>query len=236
MQINQEKKTKAAENNAGEKVNQFIQKNRKIIFISFGIIVLLIIGFITYSVISESMNKKAIAELEELIEEYERVLFFVENDYYSSDVYYLLVSLEEFAKKTSGFPASKAWSLIADIHSIRKDWPLAEEYWLHSAKTGAKTYLGPIAYFQAAVCAEEQNKPEQAITYLQQSVSHDFEFPDAPRAQFNIGRLYEQLGDYSRALEAYRAVMLNYQWTEASQDMLIWQNFARNQIIKLEVR
>jgi tetratricopeptide (TPR) repeat protein len=187
---------------------------------------------IAYLYIDEYLNKRAIAEIEELAEEFERLLINIDNDYYADDVNELLSKLKSFSANKKGFAGSKGWSLIAHIYSIREEWPQAEEFWLNSARTGDKTYLAPIAFFQAAVAAEKQNKLDKAIEYLQRSVSHGFEFPDAPRAQFNIGRLYEQLGNPAEALAAYRAVLFNYQWDSAT----IWQDFARNQIIKLEVR
>jgi tetratricopeptide (TPR) repeat protein len=223
--------------NITDKINDFVQKNRIMIFIVIGVIVLLFAGLIAFLSISEYLNKKAIAEVEELTERFEGIRISIDDENYQNDVNALLAELEAFAGKNSGFPGSKAWSLAANIYSIRNEWQKAEESWLNSARTGNKTYLAPIAFFQAAVAAEEQNKLEQAISYLQQCVSHSFEFPDAPRAQFNIGRLYEQLGNIPAALEAYRAVLINWQWSETlNPNMLVWQNFARNQIIKLEVR
>jgi len=223
----------------GDKISDFIQKNRKGIFVTLGIFILLFLGLIVYFLISDSVNRKATAEIVEMADEYERLRFSEGVDYYSSEMNELLSKLNDFAIKNKGFPGSKAWSTIAHIYSERQNWANAEEAWLNSARLGAKTYLGPISFFQAAVAAEEQNKLENAIDYLQQCVSHSFEFPDAPRAQFNIGRLYEQLGNVQGALEAYRAVLINWPWERSeviSQSMYVWQNLARNQIIKLELR
>jgi len=224
----------------GDKINDFIRTRRKQIFIIFGALIVLFAGVIAYFIISDSMNKKAIAEVSDLSEEYDRCRFGGENtNFFSSEINALLEKTLSFAKNKKGFAGSKAWSIIGHIYSSREDWPRAEEAWLASARAGVKTYLGPIAYFQAASAAEEQNKFEDAINYLQLCVSHNFEFPDAPRAQFNIGRLYEKLGDYSAALNAYRAVLINWPWDRTEtvdRSMLIWQNLARNQIILLEIR
>ena len=223
----------------GDKINNFVQRNRKLIFIVFGIIIVVLAGTITYLIISDSMNKKAIAAVNDLSEEYDNLRFSGNIDYFSGEMNSLLVRTEEFAEKNKGFAGSKAWSIAAHIYSSRENWALAEEAWLACAEAGAKTYLGPIAFFQAAVAAEEQNKLEQAIDYYEQSISHSFEFPEAPRAQFNIGRLYEQMGNYNAALNAYRAVLINWPWERSetiSQNMHIWQNLARNQIIRLEIQ
>jgi len=231
--------TKNEKENITDKINDFVQRNRKVILITTCIVVFIFIGLIAYLVISDSLNKKAIAQVELLNEEFEKLRLDIGDDFYAADVNALLAKLENFTGNKKGFAGSKAWSIIAHIHSSRKDWRKAEESWVKAASTGDKTYLGPIALFNAAVAAEEQNKLQQAIDYFQQSISHRFEFPDAPRAQFNIGRLYEQLGDTSKALEAYRFVLINWQWDRSdsiNQNILIWQNLARRQIIEIEAR
>ena len=221
----------------GDSVNEFFQKNRKGIIITIVIIVVMLIGVIVYLSVRDNLEKKAIAEVERLNEEYEKIRYNIDDEIYSDDIDDLLTRLEIFAGNKKGFAASRAWALSANIYSGREDWANAEEAWLKSAAAGEKTYLGPIAYFQAAIAAEKQNKFELAIDYFKQCTSHSFEFTDAPRAQFNIGRLYEQLGEKTLAIDAYRAVLLNYQWENDTfnQVNFIWHNLARNRIIILEI-
>jgi len=223
----------------GDKINDFIQRNRKRIFIALGVFIVLLAGTIVFFIVRDSMEKKAILAIHELSEKFDRLRSGEGSGYFSPDMNFLLTEVQEFAEKNNGFAGSKAWSIAGQIYSARENWAQAEEAWVSSANTGSRTYLAPIAYFQAAVCAEAQNKLQQAIDYFHQSVSHPFEFPDAPRAQFNIGRLYEELGNYSAALAAYRVVLINWPWERSetiSPGLYIWQNLARNQIIKLEIR
>jgi len=217
-------------NNLGDKINDFVQNNRKVIFILFGALFVLFAGTVAYFSISEHLNSKAILEVEELNSRFESMPLFTEENYFLEEVDILLADLETFAASKSGFPGSKAWSIIGHIYSARKDWVLAENAWLNAAKKGNKTYLAPIALFNAAASVEEQGRPEEAIELLKQCLSHRFEFPAAPRAQFSIGRLYEQLGNYPEALDAYRAVLIN--WSE----MPVWQHLARSRIAAIEIR
>jgi len=228
--------------NAGEKIIYFIQKNRKIIFISLGIIVVLFAGLIAFIYLSDNANKKDIAEVEELNSRFSEIFpqaagFYEEQDYSTVETDILLADLITFSEKRAlfgggsrGFAGSRAWSLIAQIYSGRKNWPDAEEAWLKAARIGAKTYLGPIALFNAAAAAEEQGRLEQAIEYLQNCLSHSFEFSSAPRAQFSIGRIYEKLGDNLAAVEAYRNVLINW------PNIPVFSNLARTRIIAIEVR
>ena len=228
--------------NAGEKIINFVQKNRKAIFITLSIIVILFVGLIAFLYLSDSTNKKDIAEVEELNIRFRELFpgesaFYTVEEYSSADAETLLSDLKTFSEKRTlfgggnrGFAGSRAWSLIAQIYSGRKNWPTAEEAWLNTARIGSKTYLAPIAFFNAAAAAEEQGKLEQAIEYLQNSISHSFEFVAAPRAQFSIGRLYEQLGNFPEATEAYRAVLINW------PNIPVFSNLARTRIIAIEVR
>jgi len=229
--------------NTGDKINDFVQRNRKGIFTVVGLVIFLLVVFVAFLTIKEYTEKKAIAEVEELSERYAEISSFLahmqepaeyehEHDHAEDEetVSALLDDLNKFAKNRRGFSGGRSWSLIALIHSARKEWPQAEEAWLNAAKAGAKTYLSPIAFFNAAAAAEEQGRLEQAIEYLHKSVSSNFEFPAAPRAQFSIGRLNEQLENYPAALEAYRTVLIR--WPEIP----VWQNLAHSRIAAIEIR
>jgi len=216
--------------NFGDKINNFVQKNRKGILISVSAVFILIAGLIVFLSLQDVLNKKAIGEVEELSSRFNDVRYYIEDEQSASEIEALLADLNVFAANKRGIAGSRAWSMIAQIYSGRKDWQQAESAWLNAAKTGDKTYLAPISLFNAAVAAEEQGKLEQAVQLLEQSVAHPFEFPAAPHAQFSIGRLYEEMNDYPAAVEAYRAVLINW------QDIPIWQNLARSRIAAIEIR
>ena len=211
-----------------EKINGFSQRNRKGIIIFSSAIFILLTGIIVFFSLQEVFNKKAIAEVEELNIKFQELRFLANDANYNVDIQKLLSDIETFAGNKNGYAPSKAWSMAAQIYSSRNEWQKAEETWLKAAKAGDKTYLGPIALFNAAVSAEEQGKLELAIELLQKSIDHKFEFPAAPRAQFSIGRLYEQLGNYPAAIESYRTVMINW------QNIPVWQYLARSRIIAIE--
>jgi tetratricopeptide (TPR) repeat protein len=215
--------------NAGERINNFIQKNREGLFIIAGVVVLLFIGFVTYISLQDVFRKKAISEVEDLEKRFENVRFLLSDENNSGNIDVLLSDTQVFALKNSGYAGSKAWTIIAQIYYSRKEWKLSEDAWINASRTGAKTYLGPISLFNAAAAAEEQGKLELAIEYLEKSVSHQFEFPAAAHAQFSIGRLYEKLNNFPAAIDAYRTVLINW------PDVPVWQHLARSRIIMIEV-
>ena len=225
----------------GDKIDNFVKNNRKVILTTLSILVILFVGTITFIFISDATEKREIEEVEELNTRFEALLpvqhrnFLEAEDFHSHDIDVLLADLETFLEKSSiftrgmGFARSRAWFITAQIHSGREDWSLAESAWISSAQAGARTYLAPLALFNGAAAAEEQGNLEQAIELLQQSISGSFEFPMAARAQFSIGRLYEQQGNIPAAIEAYRAVLINW------PNMPVFPNMARSRIISLEL-
>ena len=225
-----QEKNKQEKVNTGDKINDFIQRNRKVIFTISGIIIVLFIGSIVYLSINDNINKKASVKMEELLVKYAEIKEKTGEEDSKEEVDAYLAELEVFAAKTKGIAGSKAWSIIGEIYAGREDWHRAEEAFISSARTGEKTYLGPLSYLNAAAAAEEHGEFEQALDLLKKCLSSKIEFPQAPRAQFAVGRINEKLGNFPDALEAYRAVMINW------PDMPAWQQLAQSRITAIEIR
>jgi len=225
MQSEKEKKEVSAP--LGDGINEFVQRHRKPIFVGTGFILAALIGFIAALSILGMVRAKAISAVEELSSRYETLLPTITEEYSAVDADALLADLEAFAQKNSGYAAGKAWSIAADLHGQRKNWPGAEAAWELAAKTAAKTYLAPIAFFNAGAAAEEQGKTQEAIDYYTSSLAHSTEFPGAARAQFAIGRLQESLGNNDAAIEAYKAVIASWSYDQ------VWPSLAQSRIIAL---
>lgn len=225
-----QEKAKQEKENVGDKINEFIQRNRKVIFVIASLLIVLFVGSLVFLSVKDNINKKASVRLEELTLKYEELKNRINEEDSKEEADAFLDELETFAAKTKGFSGSKAWSIIADIHAGRKDWAPAEEAYASSGRAGEKTYLGPLSYFNAAAAAEEQGKYETAIDLLQKSLSSKIEFPIAARAQFAVGRLNEKLGNTSEAITAYRTVM--EKWSQ----LPAWQQLAQSRITALETK
>jgi tetratricopeptide (TPR) repeat protein len=221
MQNNQE--------STGDKISDFVQKNRKAIFTLLGVFVCLLVGSVVFFSLQDYLQKKAIAKVEDLNEKFSKLKDVLADEDKADEVQALYDEVNSFVKGKSGIAAARGWAIMAQIKGGAREWESAEIAWSNAAKTGRKTYLGPIAYFNAAAAAEEQGSLERAIGYLENSVSLSFSFPQAPRAQFNLGRLYEQTGDSQAAIVAYRDIIRN--WPAIEQ----WTNLAQSRIIALEL-
>jgi tetratricopeptide (TPR) repeat protein len=215
---------------AGGGINEFIQKNRKPIFVSFSVLFLLFVGFIVAFSLLGALRKKAISEVEGLNARYEALRFTIAEESSAADVEALLGDLEAVAKKTSGYAGGRAWAIIAGIHGDKKEWAEAEAAWTSAAKAAAKTYLASAAWFNAGAAAEEQGRVDEAVGCYTQSLANTEAFPAAPRAQFAIGRLKEAQGDHAAAIAAYREVISKWSYDT------VWNNLAQSRIIALEAR
>jgi tetratricopeptide (TPR) repeat protein len=216
--------------NAGERINEFVQKNRKGIVIFFGGLVVLLAGFIGALSIMAAVHNRNIAVAEEFKRRYEALLDDFGNPAFEtrgSEIEALLKDMTAFAEKTSGYTGGRVWSLVGDIQAKKKDWPGAETAYAGAAKAAAKTYLAPAAYYNAGAAAEEQGNNERAIEYYTRCVAQASLFPASARAQFAIGRLWEIQENPGAALEAYRSLVTG--WSAS-----VWTNLAQSRILVLE--
>jgi tetratricopeptide (TPR) repeat protein len=212
--------------NLNDKINNFIQNNRKGIFICLGAIVLLLAGFIGALAIRDVVLEKAIVRLEELNQRYEELRFDISSN--TEDVSALLKDLNSFGARKSGYPGAYARVITAKIHSDKKEWAEAQQAWTDAARAGAKTYLEPTSFFNAARAAEEQGNIEDAVSLYSQCLTHAENFPQAARAQFSVGRLEETRNNRETALEAYRTVVNKW------PDDELWVNLAQSRIAILQ--
>ena len=214
----------------GDKINEFVQRNRGGIFICMGVIIFLLVGFVVFLSVHDVFLKKGISEVEELNLKFFELHLDEGADAFSVEVDEFLAEIISFADKKSGYPAGRAWALAGHIYTQRKDWPSAQEAWQKAAKAASKTFLAPAAYFNAAAAAEEQGNREEAIELYKDCVSNPFDFVAAPRAQFSIGRLNEELGNVPAAIEAYRVILTRW------PSIAVWANLAQSRLAVIEVQ
>jgi tetratricopeptide (TPR) repeat protein len=211
-----------------DRINNFIRDNRRKIFICLGIMVIILAALVGTITIRNKLWEDAIRRVEEFTRRYEELRFNITDGANAESVAALLEDLSTFASGNSGYPGGRAYALIAGIHGDRKEWAEAEQAWREAAKKASKTYLAPVALFNAASAAEEQGKTSEAIVLYAECLTMAGLFPSAPRAQFAIGRLEEKQGNNENALEAYRTLRIN--WPNDT----LWKNLAQSRIISIE--
>ncbi|MDR3343004.1 MAG: tetratricopeptide repeat protein [Treponema sp.] len=210
-----------------EKINNFIQKKRKVLVIGMISIIVLLVVLIAVLSIRDTLQSKALSKVEDFTRRYEVLRVDVNEPSKETEVTALVDELAAFAPKNSGYAGARGYAMLASIHGDKKNWEAAEKAWTNAARIGAKTYLAPVSLFNAAVAAEEQDNIPGAIALYEESVSLGAIFPAAPKAQFSIGRLQEAQNNKDAAIEAYRTLMST--WPNDTT----WTNLAQNRIIFL---
>ena len=215
-----------------ERIGELIQKNRTRLLAGLVSIVVIIAGIIIISIARENIQSNAISKVDALNRRYKEIKANSSGGETSDgskqvELGVLLVEITEFEKKNSGFAAARAYTIHANINMDQKNWETAEEKWLKAAEAAPKSYLAPIAVYNAAVAAEEQNKIESAIEYYSRAAGYADSFPSAARAQFSVGRLEESRSNKDSAIEAYRNLVAK--WPNEP----IWQNLAQSRLLVL---
>jgi tetratricopeptide (TPR) repeat protein len=212
---------------AGEVLAGFIQKNRRRIIAGFIFLAALVGGVIGGYSIRDSMRTRGISRVEVFNERYEALRFDINESAKADEINALLEELEAFAAKQSGYPGTRAYTIIANIRGDQKNWAEAEQAWTRAAQRGAKTYLAPVALFNAAVAAEERGNLENAIELYRQTIDYADIFPAAARALFSVGRLWEAQQKKEAAIEAYQELIDKWPGETA------WTSLANSRIIAL---
>jgi tetratricopeptide (TPR) repeat protein len=223
---------KTAEPSIGEKINDFIQKNRRAIILGFFAIVVIVAAFIITSAVTERVQLNALSRVDEFEIRYAELIS--RSVHEGSDgvliimeTRALLNELAVFARRNSRFAAARAHIISAEIHEWQQNWAEAETAWTSAAVAAGRSYLAPLSFFNAAVAAEEQGNIESAITLYNRALEFGDTFPAAARAQFSIGRLRESQNNRQAALEAYRSLV--GRWPNDP----LWANLAQSRIVIL---
>ncbi|MDR1257479.1 MAG: tetratricopeptide repeat protein [Spirochaetaceae bacterium] len=205
----------------------FFARNRRRLFISGIVALVLLAGFVAALLVRDKMIKDATAKLDVLAERYDEALNVMTADGpLGADA--LLDDLTAFGKSAWGYPAARAWFMAADIYHERQDWENAREAWGMAAAKGAATHLAPVSLFNAAVAAEEAGDPDAALENYKRAFGYA-DFPEAARAQFAAGRIEEKKGNTEAAVAAYNAVI--DKWPQDTD----WTNLAHSRILALEL-
>ncbi|HAH61802.1 MAG TPA: hypothetical protein DCL73_06865 [Treponema sp.] len=211
--------------NADEKLSGYMMRHRIPIIIVTTVVIAAIVVYSVCTVVATKVNEKGIAGIDTI--EYELTknssdMSETELETRRADA---MTNLTPYLKK-NGIVGVRASMLAADIAFERKDYTNAETYWKNAAAKGKKSYTAPLAYYNEAVCSEElNNTADAAVLYGKAADAEDFML--AAHARFSQGRVYEALGDYKSASDAYNKV------NDAFPDDT-WAHLAKTRLIALQ--
>jgi tetratricopeptide (TPR) repeat protein len=218
--------------NIGGVLDDFIQRNRRVLFIGLAAIVVVVLGFAVFVSVMDKVQSGALSKAEDFKRRYEALRIYINSEdplalEKQEEISALEAELAAFEETSSGYALAMAYAISAGIAGDRKNWAESESAWVNAAAVAGKSYFAPIALYNAAASAENQNNNDRAIELYNQVLEFGDSFPQAPRAQFAVGRLREIQGNRDEALEAYRA--LTGKWPDNS----LWANLAQSRILAL---
>ncbi|MCL2374507.1 MAG: tetratricopeptide repeat protein [Treponema sp.] len=230
---NAETAIRAGELTAAEKLIEFIQRNRRILFAAFVLITVGLLGSLIGFAVRERLTSAAFSAIDGFEQRLIELAPYVGSEEVEAllrqgEITALLEELAVFAARNSGFAAASAHGLRADIFDRQERWDLSERAWLSAADAAPLSYFAPIALFNAAAAAEEHGDLGSALDLHSRIIrEHERAFFVAVRAYFAVGRLEEARGNTEAALAAYRGLLSRW-----PQDPL-YANLAQSRIILL---
>lgn len=195
----QEEKQTAEEKIIGS-VSNFFSKNRLIITIAIAAI---IVGIGVAVIIVNSTNKAKLndqLQVAELESRYIDALSEEEPDWT------VLVNDLKANIKGSSYPSVKSAYLLGLSYYQMADYAAAQSAFEQVYSLNKSIYLASEALCNAAACAEAQENTARALELYNQVYSDYPESGVAPKALFNVGRLYLQMGNTQLAQTTFAQV------------------------------
>lgn len=130
--------------------------------------------------------------------------------------------LEPLSKK-GGIVGLRASMLLAEICFERGEFEKAMGLWDSAAKVKKNAYTTYYSFYNAAVCAENLNDADKAVSYMSKACESD-DFVLIDKALFSLGRLNEAKNDFEAAKAAYEKVgdlHPSSSWANLSKSRLI---------------
>ena len=139
-----------------------------------------------------------------------------------------LPKLQQLAEKNADNVAgARAYMVIAEIYFNRQEWASAAQAWQNAASSDIDAYTAPICYYNAAAGYEELSDLPNAIALYEKALA-DENCMFVPHVLFTLGRVNEEAGNYSVAVEKYNKLTSEY----PSDD---WANLAKSRLIQLSI-
>lgn len=187
-----------------KKISDFTDKNKK--FVLYGIIAFVAILFIALiiTVVSSSSSQKALVRVSSYGDQ------LAEQDV---NVDELITNLKKEVKGSS-YSSVKAQYLIGIAYAQNNDLSTAYDSFIKASKLNSKIYLSNLALLNAAVCKDNLGDTAAAIDLYNQVIGLDDDYGLAPRALFNIGRIYYLEGNTELAKATFQNLVDEYSNSE----------------------
>lgn len=217
-------------NKEPSKLNNFLEKNFKVVLgIVLVLFVFLIVGVVASSINAKSVEK-SLSEIDQIDYIFRKDSAELNENDFTARQNDALENLESLSSK-SGIVGVRANMFKADILFQKNDFEASREAWLKAADSKKSAYTSAICFYNAAVCSENLNDLQGAIDNYSKAINAK-EFYLIDHAYFNLGRVNEEIGNFDKAKEAYEKLNElhpNSPWAPVAKSRIISINSSNNQ-------
>lgn len=198
-------------------LQKFFKHHRKLVIWTVAAIFIVLIAYVVYSVV---YDQKSLSDQAKFDKSLESVLSINTQDEAARKI-----KIEEGIKELDSI-VSKSWGPVAQIgyYNIaflcneynRAD--LAKVYFVKFADKNKKSLLAPLAIKQAAVVYEDAGDFQNALNLYQRLAKDYSESIIKDRIDYDLGRMYQRIGDMDNAKKSFNKVILEHPGTEFAKD------------------
>lgn len=204
------------------RVGNFFLAHRKIFLAGLLVVFAVVAALVTMTVVTRAGMASAYDRIQDLLTEWHAL------DPESADAAAaetgILDGLQEVAAENRrNFAGVRANLSLAEIYFAKEDWASAREFYKAAADVPGGFYTEGFALYNAGICAEQMNLPEDAASLFLRAAETE-SFSQKPRSLFAAARVQEQNGSTQKALETYRRILDLYpssSWTELAHSRII---------------
>ena len=208
----------------------FLEKNIKLIAGLISVLLVFVIFAVLGTSISSKSIEKGLSQVEAIEYSFKKDADDISAEDFKAKQDEALASLQGLVLK-GGIVGVRANMLKAEILFEQKNYEESRTAWVKAAEIKKSAYTAPVCYYNAAVCSENLNDLDVAVSYYTSAVgSNDFYLID--HAYFSLGRVNEAKGDLEKAVEAYKKIEEIHgssRWVNLAKDRIILINSAKSE-------
>lgn len=206
-----------------ERIGAFLLRHRKVLLIALISVLAGVLAVTAGMYIVSVQAEKRAAAVYDLLEQLKKDT--VKDD--DEKIQGIFAELKSTAG-AAGYPAYQAYIAAASYYFEKEEWEKAYDEYAAAAKAVPEAYTAGVSYFNAAVCAEKLEKPEDALSLYEKAAGIEA-FPLKQRAAFNAARLIELVQGKDEAIAAFTKI---YEDTPESE----WGKLAQSRLLTLTVK
>ena len=182
------------------RISDFFTKNRLLLIIIAAVVVVAIVAAVIIVSSITNARKTAQEKVAALEDRYNITMAAVEQDWDS-----LITDLKPLVGG-AGYPSVKAAYLLGLVYYEKGDYATARTTFMDAYNLNTKMYLASACLLNAAACADAQDDMTTALSLYNQVYSDYPESGVAPRALFNVARIYLEQGNNQLAQATFAQV------------------------------